>query len=225
MVARSKLPLLPLTASDRSVKKLTSDLSALYLRHRSRISRAVYITLFVALLNRVRNAIKEQKAASLRQADARKRTGTAAADPEAASKKQRVELNREFFKNLFRLLKIVIPGWRSRELRLLIGHSVFLVSRTLLSLYVAELDGRLVSSLVQGRGRDFLLGLVWWMVVAIPATFTNSMVCSELSFYLSLRARTLADTSIYSSHITNASWPCNIGHDLPTTSMTDTFHE
>lgn len=178
MVAQSKLHLLPWTASDRSIKKLTSDLSALYLRHRSRISRAVYITLFVALLNRVRNAIKEQKAASLRQAEARRRPGTAAADPDVASKKQRVELNREFFKNLFRLLKIVIPGWRSRELRLLISHSVFLVIRTLLSLYVAELDGRLVSSLVQGRGRDFLLGVLWWMVVAVPATFTNSMVCS-----------------------------------------------
>jgi ATP-binding cassette subfamily D (ALD) long-chain fatty acid import protein len=46
----------------------------------------------------------------------------------------------------------------------------------MISLYVAELDGRLVSSLVRGKGRDFLKGLVWWMTVAIPATFTNSMV-------------------------------------------------
>jgi ATP-binding cassette subfamily D (ALD) long-chain fatty acid import protein len=77
---------------------------------------------------------------------------------------------------LLRLLKIVIPGWRSKELRLLVSHSVFLVLRTLLSLYVAELDGRLVSNLVRGKGKDFLLGLVWWMIVAVPATFTNSMV-------------------------------------------------
>ena len=73
-------------------------------------------------------------------------------------------------------MKIVVPGWKSKELRLLLGHSVFLVLRTLLSLYVAELDGRLVSNLVRGKGRDFLLGLVWWMIVAVPATFTNSMV-------------------------------------------------
>jgi ATP-binding cassette subfamily D (ALD) long-chain fatty acid import protein len=51
-----------------------------------------------------------------------------------------------------------------------------LVLRTMISLYVAELDGRLVSSLVRGKGGDFLKGLVWWMTVAIPATFTNSMV-------------------------------------------------
>jgi ATP-binding cassette subfamily D (ALD) long-chain fatty acid import protein len=77
---------------------------------------------------------------------------------------------------LLRLLKIVIPGWRSKEFRLLVSHSVFLVLRTLLSLYVAELDGRLVSNLVRGKGKDFLFGLFWWMIVAVPATFTNSMV-------------------------------------------------
>lgn len=88
-------------------------------------------------------------------------------------------MNREFFRNLLRLLKVVIPGWRTKEMRLLVGHSVFLVLRTLLSLYVAELDGRLVSNLVRGKGRDFLLGLVWWMIVAVPATFTNSMVGVE----------------------------------------------
>lgn len=38
------------------------------------------------------------------------------------------------------------------------------------------MDGQLVSSLVRGRGRDFLVGIVWWMVIAVPATFTNSMV-------------------------------------------------
>jgi len=58
----------------------------------------------------------------------------------------------------------------------LITHSVFLVIRTLISLKVAAMDGALVSSLVRGRGKDFLVGIVWWMVIAVPATFTNSMV-------------------------------------------------
>lgn len=170
MAAQSKL--LP---SDRSLKGIVNELTSLYLKHRTRISRAVYLTLFVALINRIRIAISEQKAASARQAEARRKPGTGSTEGEATSRKK-VELNREFFKNLFRLLKIVIPGWRSKELRLLISHTIFLVLRTLISLYVAELDGRLVSNLVRGRGKDFLTGLVWWMVVAIPATFTNSMV-------------------------------------------------
>lgn len=156
-----------------------TELSALYVRHRTKISRTLYVAVLVALLNRTRIAIKRQKAESSRQAEARSRSSITGAEPDAPRSRKRVDLNREFFKNLFRLLRIVIPGWRSREFRLLVSHSIFLVIRTLLSVYVADLDGRLVSNLVRGKGRDFLLGLVWWMIVAIPATFTNSMVCTS----------------------------------------------
>ena len=92
-----------------------------------------------------------------------------------------MELNREFFRNLWRLLRIVIPGWRSKELRLITSHSIFLVIRTLISLHVAELDGKLVSSLVRGKGKEFFKGILWWMIVAVPATFTNSMVCRPIA--------------------------------------------
>ena len=70
----------------------------------------------------------------------------------------------------------MVPGARSKEARLLVTHTVFLVVRTLISLYVAELDGRIVSALVRGKGKEFLSGVIWWMCVAVPATFTNSMV-------------------------------------------------
>jgi ATP-binding cassette, subfamily D (ALD), peroxisomal long-chain fatty acid import protein len=178
MAAQSKLPV----PSERSIKKLVNELTALYLQNRTRISRAVYLTLLVALIHRIHNAISEQKAASARQVEARRKAGhlSAAVAGEATSRKK-MELNREFFKNLLRLLRICIPGWRSKELRLLISHSVFLVLRTLISLYVAELDGRLVSNLVRGKGKDFLSGLVWWMMMAVPATFTNSMVSGSVT--------------------------------------------
>ena len=174
MAVQSKI-ILPQQLSEKSIKQLISALTDFYLKHRTNISRTVYITLFVALLNRIRNAIQEQKAATLHQAQLRQQPGTTSAEGDATNRK-RVELNQEFLKNLLRLLKIVIPGWRSTELRLLLTHSFFLVVRTLISLYVAELDGKLVSSLVRGKGKDFLLGIVWWMIVAVPATFTNSMV-------------------------------------------------
>lgn len=169
-------------ARDRSIKKAISALTELYLTHRTKISRTVYLTLFLALANRVRNAISEQKAASLHQSQARLRPGTAPSDGESTTRK-RVELNAEFFRAIWRLLKIVIPGWKSKELRLIISHTFFLVIRTLLSLYVAELDGKLVSSLVRGKGKEFLRGIVWWMIVAVPATFTNSMVSCLLASY------------------------------------------
>lgn len=173
MAAQSKLRLLP---PDRTIKSIFSQLTTLYLKHRTKISRTVYLTLFFALLNRIRSAISEQKAAAVRQEATRQRGGSTTAGHGEATKRQKVELNREFFRNLFRLLKICIPGWKSKELRLLISHSIFLVVRTLISLKVAAMDGALVSSLVRGKGRDFLMGIVWWMLIAIPATFTNSMV-------------------------------------------------
>jgi ATP-binding cassette subfamily D (ALD) long-chain fatty acid import protein len=55
-------------------------------------------------------------------------------------------------------------------------HSFFLVFRTVLSVYVAALDGRIVRDLVRGNGQEFLTGIVYWMMIAIPATYTNSMV-------------------------------------------------
>ncbi|OCK79651.1 ATP-binding cassette protein [Lepidopterella palustris CBS 459.81] len=185
--------------SESSIKHIINELTARYLQHRTRISRAVYLTLFIAIINRIRNAISEQKAASLRQAEARKRPGTGPTEGEATLRKK-VELNREFFKSLLRLLKIVIPGWRSKELRLLISHSIFLVLRTLISLYVAELDGRLVSNLVRGKGKEFLTGLVWWMMVAIPATFTNSML-SYHQCKLSLQYRTRLTNYIHHKYL------------------------
>ncbi|KAL8959162.1 MAG: hypothetical protein Q9193_003923 [Seirophora villosa] len=160
---------------EKTIKELISVLTDLYLKNRTKISRAVYLSLFVALIGRIYHAISEQKAASVQQVALQRDPRTTSVDGEAKTRK-RVEINREFFKNLLRLLKIVIPGWKSKELRLLISHTLFLIVRTLISLYVAELDGKLVSSLVRGKGKDFFKGIVWWMVVAVPATFTNSML-------------------------------------------------
>jgi ATP-binding cassette subfamily D (ALD) long-chain fatty acid import protein len=174
-------PFLGQRLSTTNLKSAVNDLTALYLQNRTRISRAVYLTLFIALINRVRNAIAEQKVAAQRRETKRSSSlKTTPGDGEATGR-NKVELDREFFKSLLRLLKICIPGWKSKELRLIISHSIFLVLRTMISLYVAELDGRLVSALVRGKGRDFMKGLVWWMCVAVPATFTNSMVSRNTS--------------------------------------------
>jgi ATP-binding cassette subfamily D (ALD) long-chain fatty acid import protein len=174
----------PVVFRERTVRNIIAHLTQLYLSHRTRISRAVYITLFLALINRVRNAIADQKAASARAAAKREHEATSALadddggdDKTGKKKRKRVELNREFFRSLLKLLRVVVPGWRSKEARLLISHSFFLVLRTLISVKVAAMDGAIVKSLVKGNGREFLVRIVWWMVIAVPATFTNSMVC------------------------------------------------
>ncbi|KAH7627004.1 ABC transporter transmembrane region 2-domain-containing protein [Sordaria sp. MPI-SDFR-AT-0083] len=195
-------PVFP-TFRDRTVKGIITQLTSMYLDNRTRISRAVYITLFVALVNRVRHAIAEQKAASVRDAAKRaERQGTTASvnSDDAAGGKKKVELNREFFRSLLRLLKIVVPGWRSKETRLLISHSFFLVLRTLISLKVAAMDGAIVKALVKGNGREFITRIVYWMLIAVPATFTNSML-SYHQAELSLKYRTRLTQYIHDKYL------------------------
>lgn len=170
---------------DLNVRSIIADLTRIYLTHRTRISQAVYLTLIITVVARAHNAIAEQKAAAARDAArraerARSTTSAGAAgaeeEEEGKAKRKRMALNYEFFASLLRLLRIIIPSWRSREMQLLVSHSVFLVVRTLISLRVAAMDGAIVKSLVKGNGKEFLKRIVWWMLIAIPATFTNSMV-------------------------------------------------
>lgn len=81
-----------------------------------------------------------------------------------------------FLRQLFSILRIAFPSLVSREAAIVALHSVFLVLRTVLSVGVAKLDGRIVRDLVSANGKGFLQGLGWWFAFAIPSTYTNSMV-------------------------------------------------
>lgn len=69
---------------------------------------------------------------------------------------------------------------------LVLLHTFFLVLRTVLSVGVAKLDGRIVRDLVSGNGPGFLRGLGWWFAFALPSTYTNSMVCEVCQIYTCL---------------------------------------
>ncbi|KAG1732981.1 hypothetical protein EDB19DRAFT_1831139 [Suillus lakei] len=67
-----------------------------------------------------------------------------------------------FVHQLRSLLRIVLPSLYTREALLLTAHSTFLVLRTVLSIAVARLDGRIVRDLVSADGKGFLTGLGLW---------------------------------------------------------------
>ncbi|PHH79708.1 hypothetical protein CDD82_2218 [Ophiocordyceps australis] len=202
MGSQSKLGLALISSwpSRERLGLLVAHASRLYLANRSRISRAVWLTLALALVNRLRHAISEQKAASAREAAHRAARRGSVTAPDHHSKK--VALNRLFFRSLLRLLAIVIPSWRSTEASLLLTHSFFLVLRTLISLRVAELDGAIVKALVKGNGNEFLKRILAWMLIAVPATFTNSML-SYHQAQLSLKYRTRLTHYIHDKYLSN----------------------
>ncbi|KAH9982714.1 adrenoleukodystrophy protein [Lactifluus volemus] len=95
--------------------------------------------------------------------------------PEQSTRKPpRVAVDAIFYQRLSRIIRLVIPGLRSKEALLLFMHSSLLIFRTAISLYVAVLDGKIVASLVRVQTVPFLLNILRWLLVAIPATWTNS---------------------------------------------------
>lgn len=62
---------------------------------------------------------------------------------------------------------------------MLLAHTSFLVFRTVLSVAVARLDGRIVRDLVSANGKGFLKGIGLWFALAVPSTYTNVMVSSD----------------------------------------------
>ncbi|KAJ3270885.1 hypothetical protein HDV01_007356 [Terramyces sp. JEL0728] len=61
--------------------------------------------------------------------------------------------------------------------------------RTYLTVVVARIDGRIVKDMVAGDGRSFLRTLAIFMTIALPATYTNSMI-RYLQSKLALSLRT-----------------------------------
>jgi ATP-binding cassette subfamily D (ALD) long-chain fatty acid import protein len=113
-----------------------------------------------------------------------------------------VEVDAVFWARLSRILKIVIPGLKSKEASMLVLHSAFLLFRTLLSLYVASLDGRIVSALVRGDARTFLLRIATWMAVAVPATYCNSML-SYMQSKLAIAYRTRLTQYVHDQYLSS----------------------
>lgn len=89
---------------------------------------------------------------------------------------QHIGLNIEFLYKLKRLITIMIPHPWCREIGILCVHTLCLISRTFLSIYVAAIEGAIVKFIVRKDLRQFVFGLIKWFGIAIPATFVNSMI-------------------------------------------------
>ncbi|KAJ3063722.1 hypothetical protein HDU98_000483 [Podochytrium sp. JEL0797] len=172
-----------------------------YMRHRSVIVNALRVLLVALAVQRVRRGVA---AVSFRKAtsDGSQRSDEFDTTTTTAPTKRKSEVDALFFARLTRILGVIVPGVASKEFWLVNVFSAFLVARTLLSLQVAALDGRIVSALVRGSPNEFLTGIAAWMAMAVPATYTNSML-AYLQKKLSIAFRTRLTNYLHEQYTTN----------------------
>lgn len=91
----------------------------------------------------------------------------------------RVGVNKEFFRQLKAIAKIIVPRMTSKEVFLIAAHTSFLLLRTYLSLLVAKLDGRLVGDLVSRFRRSSRRSL--WLELTDPLINRSRLMARDSS--------------------------------------------
>lgn len=94
-----------------------------------------------------------------------------------------------FFKQFRALFTILLPSVFTPIAGLMALHMALLTFRTYLSLKVANLDGHIVRNLIAAKGKEFVQSIVEWLLLAIPASYTNAMI-RYLEAKISLEFRT-----------------------------------
>ncbi|KAJ3919019.1 ABC transporter transmembrane region 2-domain-containing protein [Lentinula edodes] len=172
------------TSRTKEFLELLDGISKHYAAHRPLIQRILNISFVLYVLGTTYKGFSARPAPK-----GQLKRNKDAGNEEEMRRPPRVAVDALFYQRLRHILRIVIPGIRSKEALMLIMHSSLLIARTAISLYVAALDGKIVASLVRAKPLEFAYNIIRWLLVAIPATWTNSWL-SYIQSKLAIAYRT-----------------------------------
>jgi len=159
------------------------------------------------------NYRRKQKEASLIHHIGRVARAEAENDKDKVNRR-RVAVNSVFFKRLYSILKICIPGWYSKETLYITILTVLLVSRTILSVMIAENTGQVAEAMVSRDWKAFGEGVLNFFLVTIPASAVNSGLKYTTSV-LSLLFRRRLTMHVNNEYLRGVNFykACNLGGD------------
>lgn len=132
-----------------------------YTRHKGAILKTSYLILLFVSFNTSPRRKSEKKG------------DDEPTDTTKNKKKNPYRVDRQSLKTLLRAL---VPSWNSLVPLYFVAQLCLLVARALLTLRVASLDGWLVSAMIRKKTGTFFKLLLQWMLIGVPATFTNAML-------------------------------------------------
>jgi len=131
-----------------------------------------------------------------------------------SNRRARVAVNSVFFKRLGNILRICIPQLYSKETLYISILTVLLVSRTILSVMIAENTGAVAEAMVSRDWTAFADGVLSFFLVTIPASAVNSGLKYTTSV-LSLLFRRRLTIHVNNEYLRGVNFykACNLGGD------------
>jgi len=104
----------------------------------------------------------------------RKKQGKKEESKSRNSKGGRGNVDREFWQRVIKLVKEIIPDWRCKEVGYVVVLAGLLVVRTMMSIWLADVNGAVVKAIVNKDFKMFIYRIFVLFLFALPSSTVNS---------------------------------------------------
>ena len=142
----------------------------------------------IGILIKMRNEVRKSESQQVSEQEKEKSEQEKEAEAKKKKEKSKGQIDWVFIKRLKELVRVVVPSWKTLEFLDMSQMTCFLILRTFLSIYIAEINGKIVQSLIEVEFWPFVDKIVNLGLIAIPASFINSYL-EYLNKRIALRFR------------------------------------